>query len=228
MPDFGNPFSGLKNDRSLTKEELIRAIRFFIAAEYEATQLYTQLADSIDDADSIKVLRDIAEEEIVHAGEFLRLLVHLRPEEFKSYLEGIKETEEMIKKAEYITKGNVLYWKTPTGKTIPVGIFAPNESGFLKTVMPKKRKSLADVLRSVASDTDPYYKKLEKEYNELTEKYDKTIIDLNTTAITLERVAKNISEHKNSSPALKTEAKKYAEKTKELAAVIRKYLPKLA
>ena len=39
MPEFGNPFSGISKDRKLTKEELIRAIRFMIAAEYEAIQL---------------------------------------------------------------------------------------------------------------------------------------------------------------------------------------------
>ena len=36
MPDFGSPFSGMANDRKLRKEELIRAIRFLVAAEYEA------------------------------------------------------------------------------------------------------------------------------------------------------------------------------------------------
>ena len=40
MPEFGTPFSGLAKDRKLTKSELIRAIRFMIAAEYEAIQLY--------------------------------------------------------------------------------------------------------------------------------------------------------------------------------------------
>lgn len=120
MPDFGTPFSGIKFDRKLDKEELIRAIRFLIAAEYEATQLYTQLADSIDDEKAEKVLRDIAEEEVVHAGEFLRLLVHLRPEEFKSYLEGIKETEDLLKEASYYVKNEILYWKTPNGKEIPI------------------------------------------------------------------------------------------------------------
>ncbi len=99
MPDFGTPFSGLRNDRNLDKEEIIRAIRFLIAAEYEAVQLYTQLADSIKDSKVENVLRDIAEEEVVHAGEFLRLLVYLRPEEFKSYLEGIEETEDILKRA---------------------------------------------------------------------------------------------------------------------------------
>jgi hypothetical protein len=46
MPEFGSPFSGVANDRKLTNEELIRAIRFMVAAEYEATQLYSQLAES--------------------------------------------------------------------------------------------------------------------------------------------------------------------------------------
>jgi rubrerythrin len=98
MPDFGSPFSGLANDRKLTKEELIRAIRFLIAAEYEAVQMYTQLAESIDDKLAIAVLKDIADEEIVHAGEFLRLLKELTPDEEKYYVEGAGEVEEVIEK----------------------------------------------------------------------------------------------------------------------------------
>gem|GEM_PF-6109810 len=34
MPEFGSPFSGLANDRKLTHEELVRAIRFMVATEY--------------------------------------------------------------------------------------------------------------------------------------------------------------------------------------------------
>jgi hypothetical protein len=37
MPVFGSPFSGLANNRQLTDEELVRAIRFAVSAEYEAT-----------------------------------------------------------------------------------------------------------------------------------------------------------------------------------------------
>ena len=48
MAVFGSPFSGLANDRKLTDAELIRAVRFMVAAEYEATQLYMQLAESTD------------------------------------------------------------------------------------------------------------------------------------------------------------------------------------
>lgn len=97
MPDFGNPFSGLARDRKLTKEELIRSIRFMISAEYEATQLYMQLAESTDNKLAIAVLKDIADEERVHAGEFLRLLKELAPDEEEFYAEGAKEVENEIK-----------------------------------------------------------------------------------------------------------------------------------
>lgn len=95
MPEFGNAFSGLANYRKLTKAELVRAIRFMVAAEYEAVQLYMQLAESIDDQLSIEVLVDIADEERVHAGEFLRLLKYLEPEEEEFYDEGAEEVDQI-------------------------------------------------------------------------------------------------------------------------------------
>ena len=98
MPVFGSPFSGLANDRKLTDAELIRAIRFMVAAEYEATQLCMQLAESTDNKLAVAVLKDIADEERVHAGEFLRLLYELSPDEEKLYAEGTKEVETEIKK----------------------------------------------------------------------------------------------------------------------------------
>jgi hypothetical protein len=39
MQEFGSPFSVLAKDRKLTDAELIRAIRFMVASEYEATQM---------------------------------------------------------------------------------------------------------------------------------------------------------------------------------------------
>ncbi|MBN1955052.1 MAG: rubrerythrin [Anaerolineae bacterium] len=96
MPEFGSPFSGLAKEK-ITHEELIRAIRFMIAAEYEAIQLYMQLAESTDNQLAIDVLTDIADEERVHAGEFLRLLYELDPEEEEFYAEGAEEVEEEIR-----------------------------------------------------------------------------------------------------------------------------------
>jgi rubrerythrin len=97
MPEFGSPFSGLANNRRLTDAELIRAIRFMVAAEYEAIQMYMQLAESTDNKLACDVLTDIANEERVHAGEFLRLLYKLAPDEEKLYAKGIKEVEKEIK-----------------------------------------------------------------------------------------------------------------------------------
>lgn len=98
MPEFGSPFAGLANGRKLTAAELVRAIRFMIAAEYEAIQLYAQLAESTDNKLAIEVLKDIANEERIHAGEFLRLLKELAPDEEKFYAEGAEEVEEEIAK----------------------------------------------------------------------------------------------------------------------------------
>ena len=98
MSVFGSTFSGLANERKLTKEELIRAIRFMVAAEYEAIQLYMQLAESTDNRLAVEVLKDIADEERVHAGEFLRLLNELAPDEERFYFKGAEEVETEIKK----------------------------------------------------------------------------------------------------------------------------------
>lgn len=98
MPEFSNPFAILKNDRNLTHEELVRAIRFMVAAEYEAIQMYQQIAENTDNKLAKEVLIDIANEEKEHAGEFLRLLRELDPEEENFYKEGYEEVEEMIAK----------------------------------------------------------------------------------------------------------------------------------
>jgi len=97
MPEFSNAFSGLNLDRKVTHDELIRALRFSISAEYEAIQIYIQLAESTDNKLAKKVLVDVANEEKEHAGEFLRVLRELSPEEFEFYKNGEKEVEEMMK-----------------------------------------------------------------------------------------------------------------------------------
>ncbi len=98
MPSFGNPFTILQANKKITKEELIRGVRLMVAAEYEAVQMYLQLADACDDILAKKVLTDVANEERVHAGEFLRLLKHLAPDEEGFYNKGAQEVEDEIKK----------------------------------------------------------------------------------------------------------------------------------
>ncbi len=100
MPDFGNPFAGQVNSRKLSDEELVRAIRFMVSAEYEAVQLYMQLAESTDNKLAQAVLTEIADEERIHAGEFLRLLKELAPDEEELYVKGAQEVEELIEEIE--------------------------------------------------------------------------------------------------------------------------------
>ena len=98
MPSFGSPFSGFTSDHKLSHAELVRAVRFLVASEFEATQLYMQLADSIDHPFAQAVLKDVADEERVHAGQFLKLLYQLAPDEEKLYQKGAKEDEEILNK----------------------------------------------------------------------------------------------------------------------------------
>ncbi len=96
MPGFSNPFTGNRMERRLDRGELIRTIRFSIAAEYEAIQFYEQIAGSTDDPLVRKVMLDVANEEKEHAGEFLRLLREIEPDEDGFYQHGYKEVEDMI------------------------------------------------------------------------------------------------------------------------------------
>lgn len=96
MPEFSHAFSGLAAGRELSHKELVRAIRFMIAAEYEAIQLYEQLADSTDNKLARKVLLDISGEEKEHVGEFRHLLSLLAPEDEAEYCEGMGEAKRYL------------------------------------------------------------------------------------------------------------------------------------
>jgi rubrerythrin len=72
MPDFGSSLAGLGSDRKMTNEELVRAVRFAVAAEYEAGQLYMQIAEATENGLARAVMKEVADEESVHAGELNR------------------------------------------------------------------------------------------------------------------------------------------------------------
>lgn len=96
MPEFSPCFRGLAAKRKLTHSELVRSIRFMIAAEFEAIQLYEQLAESTDNELARKVLLDITKEEKEHVGEFRHLLMLLAPEDEADYAEGEEEAERYL------------------------------------------------------------------------------------------------------------------------------------
>ena len=95
MAEFVNPFSGVIPGKKLTSRELSRAIRLSLSAEQEAIHLYEALADATDNRLAATVLTDIANEEKVHVGEFLRLLEILLEDEKDFLNEGFEEVEQM-------------------------------------------------------------------------------------------------------------------------------------
>ena len=98
MPEFVNPYSGMVPSRKMTRSELIRALRMNLAAEEEAVHLYEAHAEACDDPLAAAVLRDIANEERVHAGEFQRLIELLDPDESRFLAEGAQEVNELKEK----------------------------------------------------------------------------------------------------------------------------------
>lgn len=85
------------NIEKLEKAELDREIlRTAIIAEYDAINLYNQMAALTANEDLRKVLFDIAKEEKTHVGEFQALLLAVDPEHTRELEHGKKEVKELI------------------------------------------------------------------------------------------------------------------------------------
>jgi rubrerythrin len=100
MPNFTDPFPGIREIRPMSVTDLIRALRLDLSAEEEAVHLYTAHAESTDNGLARKVLLDVADEERVHAGEFLKLIELLDPDETKHMKSGAVEVENFKSFAE--------------------------------------------------------------------------------------------------------------------------------
>ncbi|MDY6894388.1 MAG: demethoxyubiquinone hydroxylase family protein [Thermotogota bacterium] len=73
-------------------------LRVGIIAEYDAINLYEQMAAITENKDIKKVMLDVAKEEKEHVGEFQTLLLRLDKEQVEEMEEGKKEVEESIGK----------------------------------------------------------------------------------------------------------------------------------
>lgn len=91
MGDFG---VNIKDINNLD----LQAIRKSIIAEYDAVNLYEQLAEKVSD-ELKEVFLDIANEEKVHIKEFEYLLKELDPEQNTSEIEAIKEVNTIKSEA---------------------------------------------------------------------------------------------------------------------------------
>lgn len=95
MPAFANPFQG-NVERKMTKEELIQAIRLDIASELEAIYVYDAHVEATDDVRAKKIISAIRDEEKVHVGELMTLLMVLDPKEIKMFASGEAEVNKML------------------------------------------------------------------------------------------------------------------------------------
>jgi rubrerythrin len=80
-----------KKDRD---KEILRA---GIIAEYDAINLYEQMAALTEDENIKAILLDIAKEEKTHVGEFQAMLVQLDEEHARELESGKREIDELIK-----------------------------------------------------------------------------------------------------------------------------------
>ncbi|HEX3013051.1 MAG TPA: ferritin family protein, partial [Methanobacterium sp.] len=81
------------------QEDLDREIlRASIIAEFDAINLYEEMANMTDNEDLKTVLLDIAREEKTHVGEFRTLLLRMDEEMVVELEKGKKEVEELTGK----------------------------------------------------------------------------------------------------------------------------------
>lgn len=78
------------------KEEIKRVIGNDLMAELDTINFYLQQSKFIDDQKLRSTHEDIANEEITHLGEFLRMLYEVAPEEFKYIKKGWEEASKII------------------------------------------------------------------------------------------------------------------------------------
>ena len=71
-----------------------------VVAELDAANLYQEIAERIEQShsDIAEIFNDIADEELVHVGEFNRVIAMLSPEEIDFYDEGEAEAAEVKRK----------------------------------------------------------------------------------------------------------------------------------
>lgn len=80
----------------IKKEDLDKEIlRAAIIAEFDAVNLYEQMAALTDNKHLKTILLDIAKEEKTHVGEFQALLLMNDNQQEKELAEGKKEVEEL-------------------------------------------------------------------------------------------------------------------------------------
>jgi rubrerythrin len=144
----------IKKAEGLNREEVLRAIRLSIAAELDATNLYQMIAESSDDPLVKKVMTEVADEERVHAGEFLSLIRRLEPDEAKWHADGKSEVDDAVRK---LGTGEKAPIATPPAPAVPPSDIPPEER-----FEDKKKEAGRNLLEQLDSDLDKVIKEENK------------------------------------------------------------------
>lgn len=92
----------IKEDlHNMKKEDLVNEIlRLGIIAEFDAINLYEQLAAMCPDEDVKKILLDVAKEEKTHVGEFQELLLRKDKDQVEELQKGKEEVKEELEESD--------------------------------------------------------------------------------------------------------------------------------
>lgn len=96
MPSFADIKNVRTPDKKLSHNEMLRAIKFAIASEYEAIQIYQLIMESTDNESVKTILTDVTNDEMHHVGQLTKLLEILGPEDTPQYAHGVNQTIEML------------------------------------------------------------------------------------------------------------------------------------
>lgn len=96
MPRFDNINTVYTPERKMNEAELLRAVKFGIASEYEAAQIYQLMMESTDNSEVQAILQSIADDEMHHAGKLAKLLEKLSPEDAHQFQIGVQKAEQIL------------------------------------------------------------------------------------------------------------------------------------
>ncbi len=96
MPRFDSIHDIRSSEKTLSPTEVLRAIKFGIASEFEAIQIYQQIMESTDNEQVKIILTDITHDEMHHAGALLKLLDILSPADTAEYLHGMRKAMDEL------------------------------------------------------------------------------------------------------------------------------------
>lgn len=111
---FSSDPSNITRKDKFDKEEIKRAIRNDLMAELDAINFYLQQSRFIEDQKLRSSHEDIANEEITHFGEFLRMLYEVAPEEFQYIKKGWEEASKILGTAPKIELGTDIVQENKT------------------------------------------------------------------------------------------------------------------